>query len=291
MLSLVDVTGSLAAPLGLEDWTPAPEAAHASQLLPGTSVGRTWRLRMIQEGRFAVYATAVSGTSGAVTNSPPILLDVTARRSLTGATVLPVAVGVPALVLGGAAALMRRRRRLTGAGVVALLITLGLYASLRAPPAAAAQSELHTALTVAPNPVKTGDRPTVTATVTNVSAQPVGAVLILGLVDMTPGQPAPLDLETWTGNPASVEVPVLGPGASASATWHLVMMKPGTLGLYATALTQPYGPLQSSALTTLSIRDRRVLNPANILPVAVGEPLLLLSVIGAVRWVRGAWTC
>ena len=116
MLSLVDVTGSLAAPLGLEDWTPAPEAAHASQLLPGASVGRTWRLRMIQEGRFAVYATAVSGTSGAVTNSPPILLDVTARRSLTGATVLPVAVGVPALALGGAAALMRRRRRLTGAG-------------------------------------------------------------------------------------------------------------------------------------------------------------------------------
>ena len=79
MLSLVDVTGSLTAPLGLEDWTTAPEAAHASQLLPGASVGRTWRLRMIQEGRFAVYATAVSGTSGAVTNSPPILLDVTAR--------------------------------------------------------------------------------------------------------------------------------------------------------------------------------------------------------------------
>ena len=41
MLSLVDVTGSLAAPLGLEDWTAAPEAAHASQLLPGASVGRT----------------------------------------------------------------------------------------------------------------------------------------------------------------------------------------------------------------------------------------------------------
>ena len=55
-----------------------------------------------------------------------------------------------------------------------------------------------------------------TVTVTNVSAQPVGAVLILGLVDMTPGQPAPLDLETWTGDPASVEVPVLSPGASAS---------------------------------------------------------------------------
>src|SRR6266851_6498013 len=45
LLSLVDVTGSLATPLGLEDWTPAPEAAYAAQLLPGASVSRTWRDR------------------------------------------------------------------------------------------------------------------------------------------------------------------------------------------------------------------------------------------------------
>ena len=61
LLSLVDVTGSLATPLGLEDWTPAPEAAYAAQLLPGASVSRTWRLRMIQAGRLVVSATAVAG--------------------------------------------------------------------------------------------------------------------------------------------------------------------------------------------------------------------------------------
>ena len=253
---------------------------------------------MIQAGRFVVYATAVAGTDGSVTNSPPILLDVTASRNLTGATILPVAVGLPALALGVAAVLLRRRRRLTDTGAVTLLITLGLVASLLASPAAAALTApsatppaLRSTLTIAGDPVKTGDRPTVTATVTNLSRQPVGAVLMLGLVDMTPGQPAPLGLETWTGDPASVEVPVLAPGASASATWHLVMIQPGPLGLYATALTQPYGPMQSSALTTLSIRDSRVLNPANVLPVALGEPLVLLIVIGAVRWVRGARTC
>lgn len=298
MLSLVDVTGALATPLGLEDWTPAPEAAHAAQLLPGASVSRTWRLRMIQAGRLVVYATAVAGTSGSVTNSPPILLDISASQNLTGATVLPVAVGLPALALGGTAVLLRRRRRLTDAGVVTLLITLGLSASLLASPGAAAQvtpsaapPALRTTLTIAGDPVKTGDRPTVTATVTNLSRQPVGAVLMLGLVDMNLGQRAPLGLETWTGDPESVEVPVLAPGASASATWHLVMIQPGPLGLYATALTQPYGPMQSSAMATLSIRDRRVLNPANVLPVALGEPVLLLGVIGAVRWVRGARTC
>jgi hypothetical protein len=298
MLSLVDVAGSLATPLGLEDWTPAPEAAHAARLLPGASVSRAWRLRMIQAGRLLVYATAVAETDGSVTNSPPILLDVTASRNLTEATVLPVAVGLPALALGGAVVLLRRRRRLTDTGAATLLITLGLAASILVSPAGAALTAtsatppaLRTTLTIAGDPVKTGDRPTVTATVTNVSRQPVGAVLMLGLVDLTPGQPAPLGLETWTGDPESVEVPVLDPGASASATWHLVMIQPGPLGLYATALTQPYGPMQSSALTTLSIRERRVLNPANVLPVALGEPLLLLGVIGAVRWARAARTC
>jgi hypothetical protein len=299
MLSLVDVTGPLATPLGLEDWTPAPEAAYAAQLLPEASVSRTWRLRMIQAGRVVVYATAVAGTDGSVTNSPPILLNVTARRNLTGATVVPVALGLPALALGGATVFLRRRRRLTEASAVTLLIALGLWAaSLLAAPAAsaltapsAAPPALRTTLTVAGDPVKTGDRPTVTATVTNVSNRPVGATLMLGLVDMTHARPAPLGLETWTSDPEAVALPLVAPGESASATWHLVMIQPGSLRFYATSMILPHGPMQSSRMMTLSIRDRRILNPANILPVALGEPLLLLAVLGAVRWVRRARAC
>jgi len=102
MLSLADVTGSLAVPLGLEDWTPAPEAAHAATLLPGRQLTGTWRLRMIQAGRLAVFATAVAGGSRAVANSQPLLLTIAPTRNLTPGTVLPVALGLPLLILAGA---------------------------------------------------------------------------------------------------------------------------------------------------------------------------------------------
>ena len=154
------------------------------------------------------------------------------------------------------------------------------------PPAPAAGG-VQIALTVAGGPVKTGDRATVTATVTNSTAQPLDrATLLLGLVDMTPGQPVPLGLETWTTDPESVALPPLAPGASAAATWHLVMIQPGSLGLYASVLPGPTRPIESSPVTVLSIREARVLNPGNVLPVAFGEPMILIGLLAALKFTR-----
>lgn len=111
MLSLLDVTGSPAVPLGLEDWTPAPEAAHAASLAPGERFTGSWRLRMIQAGRLAAYATVVTGDDRSVTNSAPIVLHVRPTQNLTPGRVLPAAIGVPLLLLGIAGAVFRRRRR------------------------------------------------------------------------------------------------------------------------------------------------------------------------------------
>lgn len=143
------------------------------------------------------------------------------------------------------------------------------------------------ALTVAGGAAKTGDRATITATVTNTTDQPVdGATLFLGLVDMTPGQPVPLGLETWTSDPESVALPPLAPGASAAATWRLIMIQPGPLGVYASVLPGPTGPIESSPVTVLSIRETRVLNPGNVLPVALGEPLILIGLLAALKSAR-----
>jgi len=174
---------------------------------------------------------------------------------------------------------------------LAFLAVLGLSLTAAVAPAAQvttppapAVGGLRIALTIAGGAVKTGDHATVTATVTNTTDQPLDrATLLLGLVDMTPGQPVPLGLESWTTDPESVALPTLAPGASASATWHLVMIQPGPLGLYASVLPGPTGLIESSPVTVLSVRETRALNPGNVLPVAIGVPLGVIGLLAAMR--------
>ena len=74
----------------------------------------TWRLRMIQAGRLAVFATAVAGSTQSVTNNQPAVLSIAPTRHLTPARVLPVAVGLPLVVLAGSGAILWTRRRIAG---------------------------------------------------------------------------------------------------------------------------------------------------------------------------------
>lgn len=111
MISLADVTGSPAVPLGVEDWTPTPEAVHVPELAPGARLAGVWPLRMIQAGRIEVFATAVAGSTRSVTNSRPVILTIAPTANLTPASVLPVALGVPVVVVGGLGALLWRRQR------------------------------------------------------------------------------------------------------------------------------------------------------------------------------------
>jgi len=187
---------------------------------------------------------------------------------------------------------MNTRRKIMRRALFVLLMLVGAWS---VPSAAAVASTLRhngvsgvrIALTTGGNPIKTGDHATVTATVTNATDHPVtGGTLLLGLVDLTPGQPVPLGLESWTSDSESVAQPSLAPGASASATWNLVMIQPGPLGLYASVMVGPQGPIESSPVTVLPVRDVRVLNPANVLPVALGEPALLIGLLVVIRATR-----
>ncbi|HYM67352.1 MAG TPA: hypothetical protein VEW68_08685, partial [Patescibacteria group bacterium] len=212
MLSLADVTRTLAVPLGLEDWTPDPGAARATTLEPGQRLSRTWRLRMIQAGRIAVYATAVAPGVSGVTNSRPLLLTIEPTRNLTPARVLPIILGVPVAILAAVALILRRRttrkdasnggdtastgavraaRTIVMVLMAGLLWTVPLHAAASSDegPFAAAGQELRPILTVAPavTAVKTGDWLTLTASVTNTTGRALsGTTLFLGLVDSTP---------------------------------------------------------------------------------------------------------
>ena len=307
MLSLTDVTHVPAVPLSLEDWTPDPAAAHAARLGAGQRLSHTWRLRMIEAGRIAVYATAVADT-GTVANSRPTLLTIEPARNLTPGRVWPVVLGVPFVLFSAVAATVRahaarkgsrRGRDMPARGtprtllaiVVALtpaiLLAIGASAADRFPSSATGNG-LRPSLSIRPDitTAKTGDRLTVTASIRNTTQRVLtDATLFLGLMDATPGQPTPLGLETWTGDPESVALPALSPGASASARWRLVMIQPGALGLYASVMTGPESRVQSSRFTMVRVEDVRVLNPHRVLLVALGEPALLLALIW-LPWTR-----
>jgi hypothetical protein len=169
---------------------------------------------------------------------------------------------------------------------------LVIAATLAEVPRSGVTEGLRVTVTTTDGAAKTGDRLTVTATVTSTLHQPVdGATLFLGLVDLTPGHPLPLGLESWTSDPESVALSPLAPGASASATWHLVMIQPGPLGIYASVIADPSAAIESSPMVVLPIRDVRILNPANVLPVALGEPLALIGVLLTLRCRRQRQAC
>lgn len=283
MLSLLDTSVWPAIPLGLEDWTPAPEAVQAPMLAPGGSVTATWRLRLIQGGRLAIYASAIANEDPAVVHSRPFVVAIVPAKNLTPRTVLPVALGIPIVVVAAGGGVLWSRRRRVSRGVLAILTWLTV---------SLAPSVMHAAdirLMLEPTAValQTGNRVTVTATVANTGAVAIGeATIVLNLVDMTQGHAAPLALETWTAEGESIAIPPLAPGASVSATWHLVMIQPGRLGVYASVFRDVEQPLESSRVAIVSVDDRRVLNPANVLPIAIGEPLILMGAAAAVRVIR-----
>jgi hypothetical protein len=101
----------------LEDWS-ASRTHELPPLEPGTSTALSFELQAVNAGRFNVYVVvlpngASSAGTGPLSVSPPLLVTVAGRRTLSAGGALPVAVAVPAL-LGVALAVVRIRLRRTG---------------------------------------------------------------------------------------------------------------------------------------------------------------------------------
>jgi hypothetical protein len=94
-----------------EDWSGnrtqylPPLPAHSSRRL-------TWRVQAVNDGRFILYVVAVQPASPHLAGSDVLSLRVARQPSLGAASALPVALGVPVLLLGAMGLQRRRRRRL-----------------------------------------------------------------------------------------------------------------------------------------------------------------------------------
>jgi hypothetical protein len=109
-ISLVQVDPGQEQPMDLEDWS-AHKAVTQAVLQPGQQVDVEWPMRLIQAGAYRVVISAVNRETGHVMTSRFIDFQVRRKPVVDSGRILPVAVGVPALLLGMMGWRRYRRRR------------------------------------------------------------------------------------------------------------------------------------------------------------------------------------
>jgi hypothetical protein len=98
-ISLVQVDPGHEQPVDLEDWS-AHKAVTEAVLQPGQNVKVEWPIRLIQAGAYRVVISAVDRETGHVMTSPFVDFQVRRKPVVESGRILPVAFGIPALVLG-----------------------------------------------------------------------------------------------------------------------------------------------------------------------------------------------
>lgn len=106
-VSLIQVDANKEQPVDLEDWS-AHKAEVAASLAPGQSMVSTWPMRLIKDGNYRVVVSAASGGAAGLTASPMLALAIAPKPVVESVRVIPIAAGVPFILLG---LLLFRRRR------------------------------------------------------------------------------------------------------------------------------------------------------------------------------------
>ena len=98
-ISLVEIDPGNEQPVDLEDWS-AHKAITGATLGPGQSLRTDWPMRLIKGGDYRVVVSVTDRSSHTVFTSPTIQFHVRQKPVLQTGRVLPVAVGVPLLIIG-----------------------------------------------------------------------------------------------------------------------------------------------------------------------------------------------
>ena len=131
-----------------------------------------------------------------------------------------------------------------------------------------------------------GNTPTFTGTVSNVGSHKLqGLVVYLSLVSLQPGNEHPMDLEDWSAQKA-VRIDQLMPGQGQTTNWHMRLIQAGKFGVALTVVNPGENRPIVSNLVPFDIQTKPTLNANRIIPVACGEPLLLLTVLAVAYWTR-----
>lgn len=128
--------------------------------------------------------------------------------------------------------------------------------------------------------LRMGDVPVFIGKVTNTGNQPVsGLVVYLSLVSLASGREHPVDLEDWSARKA-IHIDHLGPGESSRQEWSMRLIESGPFGAALTVVDPARNQPQISPLAFFDINPKPTVVSSRILPVALGEPILLLGISG-----------
>lgn len=134
--------------------------------------------------------------------------------------------------------------------------------------------------------LKMGDQPVFKGVVKNIGQQDLkGLVVYLSLVALKPGHEHPVDLEDWSAQKA-VRVDQLAPGRTNRQDWPMRLIQAGRFGVALTVVDPLRNRPIVSDLVSFMIQPKPTVASGRILPVAIGEPLLLLSLLGVYHWIR-----
>jgi hypothetical protein len=97
-ISLVEIDPGNEQPVDLEDWS-AHKAITGAALEPGQSLRTDWPMRLIKGGDFRVVVSATDRGGRMVFTSPTVQFHVQQKPVLQAGRVLPVAAGVPLLII------------------------------------------------------------------------------------------------------------------------------------------------------------------------------------------------
>ena len=95
-----------------EDWS-SNRTRYLGTISPGASRTVTWKMQAVNAGTFGVYVATLSGSGGkaAPVTSPTLTLSVTERKTLNSGGIVPLALGIPAVLALLAVGIRFRRAR------------------------------------------------------------------------------------------------------------------------------------------------------------------------------------
>ncbi|MDI6728977.1 MAG: hypothetical protein QMD44_08665 [Thermodesulfovibrionales bacterium] len=120
-----------------------------------------------------------------------------------------------------------------------------------------------------------GDTITYTGTITNNSDKAANNIIAyISLSNVTQGKESPMDLEDWSANKA-IKIDTIQPHGTYGGKWPMRLIDSGSYVAYITVVDKNSNIPVSSEMSHLEVKRILRLNPNNVLPVAIGEPLII----------------
>jgi hypothetical protein len=133
-----------------------------------------------------------------------------------------------------------------------------------------------------------GDYVTVEAEIRNETSAPMSDITTyLSLLDLE--NKFPIDLEDWSAE-KGLYIGTIETNQSLPLKWKIHFVKAGEYSLAIVAHVAGRDVPVVSRITKFSVRPKRNLNPGQVLPVALGTPIILLFVLLLLSQLRRTWS-